>query len=174
MRLNRRGKFLVMGLIAGTLFGGTKLMANEMSPEEIYKSSKMSSTVSGKVYVPESSFHFEGIREILVNDKERTEELEANKYDYESECSLFGNDAVFVSEGFIGTVDLGYKTYDYIGLTEHQGKLYLSYKSSSDKELNHIYLEDKKIEIIEDEDLDEDDVYKCIGSLVGAVEKLDR
>ena len=172
MKLNRRGKILVMSIIAGTLFSGTKLMANEMSPEMIYKTTKVSSEVSGKVYIPENNNYFEGLAALTVEDKLSADEKVNHLSEYESSYVELGNDTVLLSEGFLTGVDLGHESYSYIGVTEQQGKMYLSYKTIDEDELNHIYLDKDEIEFISADDMQEKDIYKCIGSLVGAVEKV--
>lgn len=174
MKLNKRGKVLV-GIIAGLLIGMPQLSAKEFNPEKIYKKNKVESSITGKVMVPEGFLENKGKEGITVLDMKEAETLEGqNPLDYEASCNLFGDDVVFVSEGWLSNVEVGNNSYDFVGLTEKQDKIYLSFKDYNDKELNHIYLDDSEIIIIPEEEMSREKLFECVGSLVGKVEKLNK
>lgn len=181
MKLNKRGKIIITGL--GTLLLlVTPMMASEKGNTKYYddfNKSKAITKITKKVLLPKKYMGVHSLDDIEILDIKETEK--------EFKEGFIPNVGQFeVINGYTFTYEGGYCSrvttskgdiFDYVGLSRHQGKTYISYKRDGDKELNHIYLENT--EVVDFESFKEDkgkikkEFYKTLGSIVGILEKIE-
>lgn len=181
MKLNKRGKLLITAMGAMLLLV-TPLMASQEGNTKYYddfNKSKVSTKITKKVLIPKEYMGAYNLDDIEVLDIKETEK--------EFKDGIIPNAGQFEAiKGYTFTYEDGFcsrvtttdgDVFDYVGLSKHQGKNYLSYKKDSDKELNHIYLENVEVvdfkEFKEDKDKTKKEFYKSLGSIVGILEKIE-